>query len=120
MLYQFDLDILHLLVRLLLPYVRMDAVCHSPPRFVRGRMEVEGDLFWFPLFAEGEKGNQKTEKVPLCPLRLRSEPALSVVEGVNSGENLLVMDDRVPRVHDTHMRNGHVETVLFTRHTHLD
>ncbi len=51
--------------------------------------------FWCPLFAFGEKGALKKGKY-------RS------AEGESPGK----MNDRVPRVHDTHMRNGYIETVL--------
>ncbi len=63
---------------------------HPPSRFVRG--SGDGTRFWFPL-------------------RLRSEPALSVVEGVNSGEAHGGMNDRGTRVHDKNMQKVHVETV---------
>ncbi len=119
MLYHFVFALPPLVVRLPLSYVRTYAVSHLPLRFVRRR--VERDLFWFPGFAEGETGEPKKRNstalppsAPLraCPVRLRSGQALSVVEGVNSGENDLAIGDRVLRVYDQSMRNIQVETVL--------
>ncbi len=49
---------------------------------------MEG-AFFRHIFAYDENVTEKEDNVPLRPIRLRSEPALSVVEWVNSGEKAM-------------------------------
>mgnify|MGYP005849461269 CR=1 FL=1 len=56
-LYQFDVDLPHPLVRLLLFYARTDAVVQVPTIFAFGRAVLF--CFWLPIFAVGENWEPK-------------------------------------------------------------
>ncbi len=63
--------------------IRTYAVVWSDSLFVCGR--VIHCFCFSPDFRLRRKWGGKRESLPGCPIRLRSEPALSLVEGVNSG-----------------------------------